>query len=485
MTISGTFYNALSGLTVSSRAAEVVSSNVANALTPGYGVRELNRSSQVLGGVGYGVQAGNIIRNVDEGLIEDRRLSEASVGNGDTLSQFLTQMERVIGTPDQVSSLSGRFASFESALIEAGANPASEARLFNVFSAAQDVVQHLNASSDAIQSMRMDADQNIAQQVEQLNTGLGLIKESNYNIQLSLARGLDPSSLMDQRQQIIDSISSIIPLRQVPRPHGQVALFTPTGAIVLDGAVAELEFSQAGIIVPEMTLASTALSGLTINGRIIDASGDRSPIAGGSLAALFEIRDDRSISAQQQLDAVARDLVERFQDATLDTTRAPGAAGLFTDNGAAFLPVDEIALSSRLSLNSAVDPSQGGALWRLRDGLGAGAPGEVGNGALLYDLTGALTVSRVPASGGITSAARSASGLAADFLSLIGADKQSVDLHLSFAATKFETLKSMEFETGVDTDAEMQNLMLIEQAYAANARVLTTADEMLQLLMQI
>lgn len=485
MTISGTFYNALSGLTASSRAAEIVSSNVANAMTPGYGVRELTRSAQVLGGSGYGVQTGNVVRNVDEGIIEDRRLSQASVGYGDTLSQFMTQMENVIGTPDQLGSLSGRLASFESALIEASANPASETRLFNVFKGAQNVAQHLNSSSDSIQTMRMDVDRNIAQQVEQLNTGLALIKQTNYDIQVSLARGQDPSSLMDKRQQTIDSISSIIPLRQVPRPNGQVALFTPTGAIMLDGITAKLEFSQAGLIVPEMTLASSALSGLTINGHVIDASGDRSPIAGGSLAALFEIRDDRSVSAQQQLDAVARDLIERFQDAGLDTTRAPGAAGLFTDNGAAFLPVDEVALSSRLSLNSAVDPSQGGALWRLRGGLGAVTPGDVGNGALLYDLTSALTASRIPVSGGITSAARSVSGLAADLLSLISAEKQSVDLHLSFASTKFETLQSMELATGVDTDVEMQNLMLVEQAYAANARVLTTADEMLQLLMQI
>ena len=43
----------------------------------------------------------------------------------------------------------------------------------------------------------------------------------------------------------------------------------------------------------------------------------------------------------------------------------------------------------------------------------------------------------------------------------------------------------MELETGVDTDAEMQKLLLIEQAYAANAKVMTAADEMIQLLLQI
>jgi len=42
MSITSALSNALSGLTVASRGAQVVSSNVANALTDGYGVRELS-----------------------------------------------------------------------------------------------------------------------------------------------------------------------------------------------------------------------------------------------------------------------------------------------------------------------------------------------------------------------------------------------------------------------------------------------------------
>lgn len=485
MTISGSLFNALSGLTAASRAAELVSANVANSMTEGYGVRELELSSRVHPGGGQGVHVNGVFRNVDEGLIGDRRLAEAGVSNGHTLARFFSQLEATIGTPDQLSSLSGRMAAFESALIEAGARPDSEARLASLLNAAQSVVQHLNASSDSIQSARMDADRDITRQVDKLNGGLAQIQSLNFEIQKSLARGLDPSSLMDLRQQTIDDIASIVPLRQVPRNNGQVALFTPSGAILLDGRPAQIEFSRTPFIVPEMTLASGALSGLTINGHEANAMGDRSPIAGGSLAALFQIRDETAVTAQTQLDAVARDLVDRFQDPGLDATRATGAAGLFTDSGGAFQPVDEIALSSRLAINSAVDPAQGGATWRLRDGLGAAVPGEVGNGSLLAAMNAALTTSRIPDSGGFSGAARSASGLAAEFLSLIGAERQAADTRLSFSASQHETLKLLELETGVDTDTEMKKLMLIEQAFAANARVMTTADEMLQLLMQL
>jgi flagellar hook-associated protein 1 FlgK len=38
---------------------------------------------------------------------------------------------------------------------------------------------------------------------------------------------------------------------------------------------------------------------------------------------------------------------------------------------------------------------------------------------------------------------------------------------------------------GVDTDAEMQTLLLIEQSYAANAKVVETVDFLIRTLMEI
>ncbi len=480
MTITGSLSNALSGLTATARAAELVSSNVANAMTEGYGVRELALSSRELGGAGAGVRVEGVLRNVDEGLVGDRRLADAALGHDRAVADFLAGLEDIVGTPEKAGSLSGRLARFEATLVEAASRPDSEARLSAVLDAAQALAAHLNTTSDRIQEERMQADQQIALQVETLNAGLIKVQNLNYKIQEAIARGVDPSSLMDLRQQTIDQISPVVPLKQVPRDNGMVALFTTGGAILLDGKAAQLGFSPVGVIVPEMTQASGALSGLTINGQPARTDGLRSPIQGGSLAGLFEIRDILATDAQIRLDAVSRDLVERFQDPAVDATRPPGAAGLFTDSGAAFAVADEVALSSRLQVNDAVDPAAGGALWRLRDGLGAASPGDVGNAALLNDLKTTLTASRIPASGGFIGAGRSASSLAAEFLSLVGADRRDAEAALGFSTAQQDTLKLMELRTGVDTDYEMQKLMLIEQAYAANARVITTAGEMIQ-----
>ena len=56
---------------------------------------------------------------------------------------------------------------------------------------------------------------------------------------------------------------------------------------------------------------------------------------------------------------------------------------------------------------------------------------------------------------------------------------------LTFEVTRHGEIKERLLADGVDTDQEMQRMMLIEQAYAANARVVQTVDDMLQILMDL
>ncbi|MAM61868.1 flagellar hook-associated protein FlgK [Maritimibacter sp. UBA3975] len=485
MSISGSLANALSGLTAQSRAAELVSSNVANATTEGYARRDLLLTPRYMGGAPAGVGVVGVRRDVDMVTVQNRRLADAAVGHDTALSKFYDQLERVLGTPDEAGSLSGAMDRLETALIEAASRPDSEARLSAVLAAGKTIATHLNTSSDRVQELRMSADQELGLTVQNLNDGLVRVQELNYKIKEASARGQDASSLMDIRQQTIDDISGIVPMRQVERDHGTVALFTTGGAILLDGRAATVGYETVGVIVPEMTKASGALSGLTINGKDIDVAAPHSPIKGGSLQALFKVRDDLAVTAQTRLDAVARDVLERFADAGVDPTRTTGDPGLFTDDGDPFVTTDELGLSGRIAVNAAVDPSEGGALWRIRDGLGATAPGDVGNSALIRNLADAFTTGRVPASGDFLGASRSASGLAADLLSLTYAEHTQIEGSLSYKAAEADALKTQELANGVDTDQEMQKLMQIEQAYAANAKVIQTVSDLLDTLMRL
>ena len=129
------------------------------------------------------------------------------------------------------------------------------------------------------------------------------------------------------------------------------------------------------------------------------------------------------------------------------------------------------------------DPQQGGALWHLRAGLGAIAPGDPGNAQLLQDWQSALTAQHNPASGGFSSGSRSFGTLAADMVSTIATARLTAESESSFAAARLDTLRSTELGNGVDTDQEMQTLLLIEQAFAANAKVISATSDMIKTLM--
>ncbi len=483
MSISSALTNALSGLTAQSKAAELVSSNIANVSTPGYSRRELILASRTVGTPGQGVQVVGVQRTVDQALLGDRRLAQSAAGDAELRAGFFKRVEQSIGTPGDSFSISGRAAALNSALLEASSHPESESRLSNVLSSAKALARQIGSASKDVQAARTAANTEIASQVNQLNASLARVAKLNSQISIGIAVRQDVTSLQDQRQQIVDQIAKIIPVREVQQPEGAVFLYTDAGKSILDVVPAVFGFAATRTVTPDTTNGA-GLSGLMLNGNPVSTSGG-SFIAGGTLRANFAIRDELGVTAQAQLDAVARDLVERFADPALDPTRALGAPGLFTDSGAAFDPLKEVGLSQRLTINAAIDPDQGGGLTRLRDGLGATTTGPVGNSALLNDWRTALTAAREPVSGNFMTGQRSFANLSADFLNSVATSRLDADGEATYAAARLETFTVMEAENGVDTDAEMQSLLQIEQAYAANAKVIAAVQQMIQAVLDI
>ncbi len=287
---------------------------------------------------------------------------------------------------------------------------------------------------------------------------------------------------MDQRDKLVDQISQSVPIRQLPRANDTVALYTLTGGLLLDSKPAVFGFTATDPITPDMTQASGALSELTLNGDPIRTAGSYSPIAGGSLSGLFEIRDELSVQAQDNIDTIARDLITRFENSAVDPTLLPGDPGLFTDANGPLDPGDILGLAARLSVNNLVTPTEGGEIWRIRDGVNAVAPGPVGNATLLTASLDAINLEQAPIGGTFGTAARDLSNLTSSFVSLVGRSEQAFENRLSFEQSRLSGLNDTELVNGVDTDQELQKLLLIEQAYAANARVIQTADQLIQTL---
>ena len=482
MSISHALSNALSGLTAASRMAEIVSSNLSNALTDGYGRRQVDLSSHSVGGNGAGVKIDGISRIVDRGILADRRLAEARLASDKAMTKALTQLESTVGALGDSTALTARLAALEQALISAGTDPASEVRLASVQQQFAATTNAINQSAEGIRSLRQDTDADIGTQIDTLNRSLLQIEDLNRAIAAARNNGADASALFDQRQLAVDRVAAIVPVRELARQGGQIALMSTAGQMLVDDRALQFGFTAANHVTPDMTFALGGLSGVTLNGVPLDTGNGYGKLGGGALGASFDLRDKTLVTAQAGLDAVAADLVERFQNPTTDPTLAPGDLGLLTDNGLAFDPLNTVGLSGRISVNAAIDPAQGGALFLLRDGVNAASPGPVGDARQLDRWLDALATPLTLASGG---SSRSAAGHMAGYLSDIGGMRLVADENLSFTSARWSTLRESELANGVDSDFELQMLLRIEQAYAANARVVETVNSMIQTLMEI
>ena len=461
MSISAALNSALGGLNASSRQVQAISNNLANALTPGYAPRRLELSSQPTQ-LGGGVQVTALTRDVNESLLNDRRRADSAVAASTTSAAFFAEMERLLGTPEDGQSITARLADLEGSLISATVRPEENARLQTAVLRAGEVTLALNTASDWVQSLRSEAEIQIERDVTNANDYLRQLATLNSQIVDARNRGTAAAAFEDQRSLVMDQLAEIMPLRVFQRDNGAIAIYTPTGAGLLDGSPAELSFTATNLITPQMTQAGGLLSGLEINGRPVPTDGPGSPIAGGRLAANFELRDQLAVDTQGATDP-----------------------GLFTDAGAVFDPTNEVGLAGRVSVSDAVRPEAGGDYWRLRDGLYAAAPGAPGDASVLQNIADALSDQGTLASGNLGGSARSVSGHASAMLSYFGQQRLSLDQTVSFAQANQAGLVETELSLGVNSDEELQRLLLVEQAFAANARLIQTAGDMLDQLLGI
>ena len=479
MSISHALSNALSGLTVNARRAEVGAANIANAQTDGYGRRIVETGSASIGGSGAGVAVTGITRSVNAVILGDRRASDGAMAAARQQSESLRAVEQAFGSVDDPGSLTARLVNLELALEAAAADPASENRLRTGVRALGDLAAAIGQTARSVQTQRERADADIAAAVDTLNRSLGQVDKLNTDIGRAIANGQDPSGLMDQRQVTIDRISVLVPVREVAQANGKVALWTMGGAQLLDGQPARIGFAPRTVITPDMTITTGALSGLTLDDEPLPSPVGR--LTGGALEAQFLLRDDTLLAQQAALDEIALDLVTRFSDPAVDRTLGPGAPGLLTDAGGAVTPGSEVGLAQRLRLNASLDPAGANEVWRLRDGIGATAPGAIGDPTLIQSFQTALSDRRAIGTG----YALSAFDRIAQTSERLSTERLAAEQELTFATARRDSLRSTELSEGVDTDAELQRLLVVEQAYAANARVMQTIDQMISRLMEI
>lgn len=485
MSISAAISNAVSGLGAVARGTAVVSSNLANTLTPGYAARELSLSPRGYNNGAGGVHVNGVNRIVPQMVLADYRLALAAQGKSDLTFAFNKSMETLVGTVDEADSLFSLVTNLGTALNLAAGSPDQDLYLQSVLESAQHIALKLNKISEGIQSERSRADDSIAMDVSKLNSSLSEVAKLNRLISTTQSKGQDASSLLDRRQSLIDNISSIVPLQEVNRPNGQIALFTKGGATLLDGNVpAVIGFTSSPHVTPNMTKEAGQLSGLTFNGQPLEGLQSKL-FQGGSLEAAFHIRDVSGPNRQAQADAYARNIYERFASANIDPSLNPGEPGIFTDRQNAFDDSREIGFAGRIQISTLVDPGAGGHLWKIRDGLNAQQSIETSDSTLLIRMREAFDEHRPVTMLGADSKQRSMLSFSSDFMSELASERLKSESKHTLDSFYRDTLNASIKSFGVDSDKEIETLMQLERAYSANALVLQTANEMIDSILRI
>jgi flagellar hook-associated protein 1 FlgK len=129
------------------------------------------------------------------------------------------------------------------------------------------------------------------------------------------------------------------------------------------------------------------------------------------------------------------------------------------------------------------------AVARSAHGTRIGVPGGTraeGNGVYLQALSDAMAAAREPI-GFVSQNARAGGALmASEIASFLAGMAARSDDDRAYLTARQSTLAEQESHlTGVDSDAELESLMLVEQTYAANARVLSVIDELMKLLLEV
>ncbi len=480
MSITNALSNAVSGISAASRRAQVTSNNIANASTEGYARQTVSTVQDVVAGRGNGVLVAPTSRSTDAPLTASRREAE---GQANGSQAHATASRTLADTLSGSGSLFDRLSALETSLRGVTETPESVALQERSVTAAKQVASAFGDVSDTIQTERTNADHAIADAVNEVNVALKEIESLNGAIASALGNSSTAAAYEQRRDDQIDIVAGHLSIRLLSRENGQVAVLTDKGVTLVDSRARELEFQPTNVVTADMDYRSGAgpLSGLTVDGKELSPQSGPQANEGGRIAGLFEARDGTLVDATTEIDALASDIIDRFE-----ATGIAGAdgRGLFTDNGAALSSPATPGLASRIAINERVDPAQGGQAWRIRDGLDAATQGASANSTHAQSLLDAMTETRIT-SGSLTRAA-SASGLAGELGSLFESRTQALEDTAANDLTRFSTLETAEADViGVDIDQELQNLILIEQAYGANAKVIQVADRLVQRLLEI
>ncbi|WP_165943496.1 flagellar hook-associated protein FlgK [Roseicella aquatilis] len=491
MSLDSALLIASSGLRLTSAQMAQASQNVANAGTAGYSAKHVLGEAVEEAGV-RGLEPS---RNVDETLRAEARNAHADAAAADLRASVLSPLAQLQGDPSSGTSLGGLIGALRDGFTALQASPAEGGAQATALNAAAAVAGQLNDLTSAVTRARQGVQDGLQSDVDQANGLLRTIAQLDAGVRAASAAGRSNADALDRRDAAIAGLAELMDVRPIAAEGGGVTLILRGGAVLpLDAEASPLSIGSANAS-PGAYYGPPGgtLPGIMLNRVDITASLG----SNGRLGAAVELRDETLPLMQSELDLTAATLAQRMDQQGLR---------LFTDGGDA--PPDPtvsgyggavIGYAGRIAVNPEVEASPR----LLRDGTQATASftpnpatGPSGFTTLLDNVlqygfgTGpaaGTSYAAIPTSGlgpntKLNSRFSAPTGIVDYAMAATASQSQAATAaeaqrdHTAAASAQLDAL--VQKREGVNVDQEMASLVQLQNAYAANARVMSVVQSM-------
>ncbi len=477
MSLNSILGTATLALQAQQTAMQTASNNIANAGTAGYSRQVVNLTPNTplytpSGAIGTGVLVQDISR-VRNTMLDTNYWAQSSQAAGyTTQGDVLTSISSVFGEPSD-TGLANTLDQFYSSWGDLANSPTSSAAQSVVQERGAAVATQLNQFSTNLDQLSANTLATANQQVSDINKYTSQIAILNKQIVAVESDGTTTANdLRDARDNALDSLSQIVPIRVIDQPNGSENVYVG-GATVVDGS-SSATFGLQG--------ASGGTLALQIDGH---SFGTQSP--GGALGANLDAVNTEIPAAKSQLDTLAAGIVKSVNSIhETGWTAAGDAAGGSNWNASApptgsnvdffdptKLTAGTISLSAQVASNA--------SFIAAGDVQNATGNNDIANkiAALGDDPT---TMTKF----GSTTQTTSINAFYNDLVTRVGVSTSNA----TASATVYTTLAQQadtqrQSVSGVSTDEELVSLTKTQQAYAAAAKIITTASEMSQTLLDM
>ncbi|QEO16901.1 flagellar hook-associated protein FlgK [Acetobacter vaccinii] len=495
---------ASSGLNAIEYQYSVTSNNVANSGTSGYVSETATIYSSVAGGTSTGVRAGLTQLNVSKALQPALYTQNAKVAQYTALSNSLSAVSSVQGSTDSTSgstnTLSDVLGNLQSAVTTLVSTPLESAAQSSVISTAQSVTSTIKTLSDTYSSQRQTAEDTVVSTVGSINTDLTQIGLLSTQIMKLKAVGGDTAALENQRYGVMSDLSSLVSVKYTEKSNGDVTVATDDGTKLPtrpdqiglnDNTVTEATstwpLTTSSINVSEATYYKDGDSNAQIPGISIAGTDVTNHLTGGTLGANITLRDTTYPQMQAQLDSLSYTLINRFKQSgtELFTNGTTTAQGTDATTG---VPTGLLGLASAITVNSTYtsDPSSLApsgdttALTNiLSDAFGSASTNVSGTLESPTDNLGP-TGSISTGYSGTQSLIALATSLTSNQAATISAASSNLTSSTSVQTVLATKVSSV---SGVNVNDELAKVVALQNAFTANAKVISAVQSMFTALM--